>query len=285
MSKGALYIRQDLAPGGTLPPFVKFNPPLPFPEPHFRGISFVPGLLMRLAWPVDEVALGFNQAAYQAQWGDEPASTTEIGRHLQRLLRDADRVRERGQWLKESVGGYRELEAHDLLMWVGENYYPTPEKFIDECVRLGINKRIPVSSPPTIIHARTMLFVAHPRAIIADQPTMEDGEAEPGIAFIPGIIGFAYLTRTIYTKPDDPRAIPAKMREWEKRGQVEIVEIGLPLDEKGEPIDKARQLNLKVEPEPKDDQSKLTFGQKLRATVGRVFGGGGSDAESVGNGE
>lgn len=276
LSKGAVYLRQDLVPGGLIPAFVRFAQPLPYPEGHFRGVKFVPGLLMRMGWPIQEVPMVSDgyQAMYAEAWINAghtaQAAETELGRHIQRLtIADCKRLLAAG-FAGRSVAEYPHLDAHDLLMWVGENYYPTPEKFIQECCALGINKRIPLAAPPTIVNARTMLFVAHPRAIETQVPTGEEGETET--SYIPGIIGFAYLTGVIYVKPDDERAIPSWVKDAEALGQIEVVEAGPPLDAQGNEIKKA----TKGEPDPVVD-IPLGFGARLVARVGALFKGGGEE--------
>lgn len=66
-----------------------------------------------------------------------------------------------------------ELEASDVLIWVGKEHY-SPESFIEEAKRMGVCRRVPFA-PLGIIPDVSFVFLAHRDAI-----KTEDG-TEPGI--------------------------------------------------------------------------------------------------------
>lgn len=52
------------------------------------------------------------------------------------------------------------------LLWVGEQFYPTVEKFTDEARRMGISKRLPLTQVPRgLVVGKTWVLLAHPRAV------------------------------------------------------------------------------------------------------------------------
>lgn len=70
------------------------------------------------------------------------------------------------------------------LMWVGEQFYPTPGHFQQEAVRMGISKRI-ASVPKDLVIGKTWVLVAHRKAIKTlvqkEGNLLEVEEMEPGI--------------------------------------------------------------------------------------------------------
>lgn len=68
------------------------------------------------------------------------------------------------------------------LLWVGERFYETPGKFLDEALNLGISRRIH-QIPRGFQVGKTWVFLAHRKAIL-DQET---GNRSPGVfaAFVP----------------------------------------------------------------------------------------------------
>ncbi len=62
-----------------------------------------------------------------------------------------------------------------LLLWIGEQFYPTAEAFADEANRLGVSRRIR-TVPRGFEVGKTWVFLAHPKVIQSDS-----GEWLPGI--------------------------------------------------------------------------------------------------------
>jgi len=206
LKPGAMYLRSMTSPDGLLPPFVWFAPAMPYNEPHFRGYVAVNGLQWESALqPKTVYPEGVEQIArdegyesydhlYAARWekysGGQPAPATELQRHLGRLRVSAHGL---NGILSPDLGHQEEMWTRDLLMWVGETYYETPEAFVAEGLKHGFNKRIRANaSPPGILPGRTKLYLAHMKTLL------EDGTRGPGL------FGCAYLSEIIYTmKPGD----------------------------------------------------------------------------------
>jgi len=227
LKKGAVYLHSEVSEGGVLPPIVLFEPALPWPEEHFRGWKAINGLQFdTLLGPVTVLPWSDDaNAGYASDFGVRCgiAFETEEQRHDFRLA----------AWLapalrQEASVSVRPLveamEAFDLLMWVGESYYPTPQHFVDEVVLQGLNKRLAMRKPPRILPGYTRVFLAHKAGTIRNP----DGTESKG----PVIFGYAYVTDVFYTKPDDMRTMPSAMDEWRAAGLLEIVEVG---PEEGQP--------------------------------------------------
>ncbi len=59
------------------------------------------------------------------------------------------------------------VKPADLLMWVGAQFYPTPQDFIAEAIAQGVSKRIPINNPPeNIVPGISRLFFVHPQACV-----------------------------------------------------------------------------------------------------------------------
>lgn len=82
------------------------------------------------------------------------------------------------------------------LLWVGEAHYKETKDWTEEAMRLGVSKRIGARIPEGLVLGKTIVFVAHPRAIAktVQKPPAEgelvgkdEAEYTPGIfhAFIP----------------------------------------------------------------------------------------------------
>lgn len=68
---------------------------------------------------------------------------------------------------------------HVLLLWVGEQFYPTPQDFLNEAARMGISRRIP-AVPLEFELGQTWVWLAHLRTIW-NGPDSEEGEYTPGV--------------------------------------------------------------------------------------------------------
>lgn len=197
----AFYLRADIAPDGVLPPFVRIVPAQPFVEAHFRGWKPFQGL----AWH------------WVGERGRDTLFTTDPPRDLQDHM-----IRLSADKLPEDIGHATVAWASDLLMWVGKEFYPYPEDFIEEARAFGINKRIPVTKggPPLIDPGRTRLFLAHPRAVSRENP---------------GVFGYTYLTRAVYTT-DGGKPVPKQIHDLEALGRCEVCEIGQMYDPAETPL-------------------------------------------------
>jgi hypothetical protein len=232
------YLRSPPASAsGHLPAFVEFTPPVPYHErDKFRGYEFFPGVQFELAVTG---GLGvFEGAGYQADPTTPPElrspedvrddtphgvpsteslTTTnpvgEVHRHIKRLaLTPTD---------GSHAGEVPAFHSHDLYQHIGASYYPTPEEFIQEVREQGLSKAIPASAsndPPRINPGRTRLFLVHPNATDEDDP---------------GVIGYVYLHRTIYTETASGDMPNWVQEEAAGRDDLEPVRVGPPVYEDG----------------------------------------------------
>jgi len=223
-----MYLRSATSKDGILPPFVQFDPPIHYPEAHFRWFERVNGLAWETAvepktvYPVavDEAAKlnGYEdyEDLYAQRWsaysGGQALPVTELLRHVARLKIEGNPTRLKAP---TDLGRMPELWATDLLMWVGESYYPAPGNFISEGIEWGFNKRISANgTPPLVLPGRTKLYLAHPKCRVP-------GKKDP----VPALFGYAYLTEAIYAmKPGD--TMPKFIEELEAAGRIEAVFIG-----------------------------------------------------------
>lgn len=269
LKEGKAYLRSEVDPNGTLPPFVRFEEPITFLEGHARGYSYFPGLqfeltraprpedyeravdandypgvVSALAVSLDVTAVRDHRDALgtlrdvdpEAESDYRPRATDpplEVHRHIERLKTDMDRP---SGGHGAHLGEMRVARSHDLLMHVGETYYPEPEDFISECNAQGLSKAIPTSEnqdPPVINPGRTRVFLVHPNAIEAGMN--DDGEPK----YIPGVIGYAYVTRVIYTGIETGGGevdFPEWAQEFAENGYFDLVKVG-------EKVPKATQKN------------------------------------------
>jgi len=238
------YIRTDPVRGGDIPAFVTFNPPIPYKEGTLRSYQQFDGLGFQRSLG-DSVTTEPNEDDLSDLW--DRLEGSEDGNH----------------W-----GAITTAYAEDLLMWVGETYYDDPEDFVTEARRFGLSKGIPVSKrqgPPAINPMNTRVFLIHPTAFrVYEQPvftendddeqvavTDDDGDpktekvrvnymdddnrlgeddAEKPVKTVPGIIGYSYLTRVVWTAPSDDD-IPKWAQQYEDTGQLDIVDVGEPVPE------------------------------------------------------
>ena len=184
----SFYLRGEMSAFGTLPPFVRFVKPIRFLEKHFRGPANINGI------------------QFEISRSPQTNPSNELSKHIVRLKK-----RKGKEENLKSLGHIDEAWVFDILMWVGESYYKTPESFIKECQTMGISKKISSkSTPPRIIPGITKLYVVHPRAL------------KEGNEYVPGVIGYSYLTRCVYTKGDTD--IPKWVDNLEKIKRIDVVE-------------------------------------------------------------
>lgn len=207
LEHNAAYVRSDVqalsAPDGEVPRFVTLDHPIEYREYSGRG-AIIPGYEY---FPGIQFGLAYSNSGYAT------TPTDELAAHYDRLCSDA--------LTGDHYGEMVPAQALDLLMSVGETHWPTPGAFIEEVQEHGLNLRIPASpnkEPPVVSPMRTRCWVIHPSGV-------EDGRA--------GIIGYAVLTRTIYTTGADATAddpdIPTYAEEWAETGKVSLAEPGEPI--------------------------------------------------------
>lgn len=72
-----------------------------------------------------------------------------------------------------------------LLLWCGENFYPTPESFLREATELGISRRVH-AVPKTFKLGQIAVFIAHRKAIsVTDEDNKVTYNCGIICAFIP----------------------------------------------------------------------------------------------------
>lgn len=99
-----------------------------------------------------------------------------------------------------------EVEAVDLLMWVGRSYYSV-DSFINESRRMGVCKRVPML-PRGTVKGKSRVFLAHPDAI-----KRIGGKTFPGVFAYFTVQGISYVV-----KPgvDIPEALKERgVEKWE----------------------------------------------------------------------
>lgn len=186
LKHGKGYIRS--APDALdLPAFVEMEPRLPFKEGHFRGYRHFPGMKFEMA-VMDRVDF-FPRSVVRSDFG--------------RMYGIAD---------GDHMGAMDVSQAQDLIMWVGKTYYD-PDDFIEEVMKLGLSKAIPLSTnqgPPTIVPGWTRCWCLHGEAI--------DGKR-------PGLLGYAPIGEVIYTKPEDG-LVPQWVQDEEAADNVVVATVG-----------------------------------------------------------
>lgn len=258
LDHNATYVRSDLdalgSPEGEIPPWVTLTTPFEYREYGERG-AIIPGWK---AFPGVEFSLAY------ANSGGSTEPEGEINAHLGRLRSD--------RLLGDHYGECVPARATDLLMSVGKTHWPTPGDFIEEVQTRGLNLKVPSSpnrDPPVVNPMRTRCWVIHP-----------NGKGDDRAA----IIGYAVLTRTIYTTGENATAedpdIPQYAKEWAETGMVDLatpgpeepaeddpqVSVGEFYDDDGdddimEPVDEAeadfRERMDEADADPEQDEAQL----------------------------
>ena len=218
LDSNACYLRSDLAalgsPDGDIPPFVEFDDPVEYREHTGRG-AIIPGFK---AFPGNSFTLHYDAD------GGTTTPEGDIHDHIERLSKcgfDGDHYAD--------ITSARSI---DVLMSVGVSNYETPEEYIDECRSRGLNLKIPVSNkqePPVVEPLRTRVFVIHPNGA---------GEGRPAI------IGYAYVTRNVFTTGTDADQDDPDVPKWAEnyaktRPDFYLVDRGEPIGE-DEMVDEAQ---------------------------------------------
>lgn len=208
LDPNACYVRSDTAalsaPDGDIPRFVRFDDPVEYREHTGRG-AIIPGYK---PFPGDSFT------KHYAADGRTASPPGDIDAHFDRL--------DRHGFDGDHYADITSCHATDILMSVGTTNYATPDEYIDEARDRGVNLKIPVSdrqAPPVIEPLRTRVFVIHPHGC-------GDGR--------PAIIGYAYLTRNVFTtgtqaSADDPD-VPGWAADFaDTRDDFDIVDRGEPV--------------------------------------------------------
>lgn len=231
LKPNACYIRSDLAalgaPDGEIPPFVEFDDPIEYREHTGRG-AIIPGFK---AFP------GNSFLKHYRADGRTTTPKGDIDDHFGRL----DRYGFDGDHYADMTS----TRAIDVLMSVGVSNYESPDEYIEECRTRGLNLKIPVSNnqaPPVIEPLRTRVFVIHPHGC---------GENRPGI------IGYAYVTRNVFTTGTKATADDPDIPKWAEnyastRADFDVVDRGDPIGE-DEMVDDAQSTIADAYTEDADD--------------------------------
>jgi len=236
LKPGKAYLRSPAqSADGVLSPFVEFDPYIPYLErSKFRGYEYFPGTEFELAVTnADDVPRLFGEWVTPNPDEERQTETTvhrlfqnlpvsghgltstdppgEIWRHISRVLGYGE--------THEHAGTVPQFQTRDLFMHVGKSYYETPDEFIEEVYEQGLSKAIPVTEsqePPRIEKGLTRLYLVHPRAVYYEESD----------SYKPGIIGYVYLSRTIYTE-DEKGRFPAWAEDHASgREDMELVHVG-----------------------------------------------------------
>jgi len=117
------------------------------------------------AWrTASAVAWGMGQSC--------PKTNELLGKIMVQLCAVSDAA-----YLRERIRPPRQVA--DILMWIGAQYYPTPNSFICEARAMGASKRLP-SLPRGAVPGVTRIWLVHPKAIDGTEP---------------GVIGYYYLAQ------------------------------------------------------------------------------------------
>lgn len=208
LKRNAAYVRTDVSAlsheDGEVPRFVEFDEPIEYRE-HSGNGSIIPGY--------KEIDGNSFTLHYDAD-GYTTTPAGDIQDHVDRLQRHG--------FDGEHYGEITSARAKDLLMSVGKTNWETPEDYIQECRERGLNLKIPVTDrqhPPVIEPLRTRVFIIHPHGAGEDRP---------------GIIGYSYLTRTVFTTGTEATAqdpdVPRWASDYAKAGYMDIVQPGKPIE-------------------------------------------------------
>lgn len=117
------------------------------------------------------------------------------------------------------LGGKGRMGDRQGLLWIGAEYYPTPDSFAEEAARMGVSRRM-ATVPRGLVEdgefVPTWVLVAHPKAIRTAEVCQhghpvgdlcEDGcpkwQAVPATDSLPGVISAFRATRLEYIVTDE----------------------------------------------------------------------------------
>lgn len=109
------------------------------------------------------------------------------------------------------------------LLWIGQQYYPTPEHFIEEASRQGVSRRI-ARLPRGFEAGKTWVLMAHREAIDPDLTGL-DGSEDLGAAarWTPGIVT-CFRPKAVELILRQSDATPERVAEEAERG-VRVVAV------------------------------------------------------------
>jgi hypothetical protein len=219
LKPNSCYVRSDVAAlssaDGEIPRFVELDEPIEYRENNGKG-AIIPSF---------EYFPGNSFAAHYEADGHTTTPEDDIAAHRDRLTRhglDGDHY-----------GDITSCHARDILMSVGKTNWETPEDYIEECRERGLNLKIGVSSrspPPVVEPLRTRAWIIHPHGAGEDRPA---------------IIGYAYLTRNIFTTGTKASDADADIPKWAEnyaktRDDFDVVDRGEPIAEDDPAYDKSQ---------------------------------------------
>lgn len=206
---------------GLLPAFVKVEPEEKRLAPEWQGIR-APMVFNGIQFErVNQKELEFNPLDYPKEKAAENHMDQgiydsvdefpefEVERHFDRIQHHVGNG--------EHLGDQMCWKSPDLLMGVGESHYEQPEDFIEEVLKYGLSKGVSIDkhNPINVMSGVTRLWLWHPNATENDRP---------------GVIGYVYLSRLVYTEPEDGK-VPNYVKEHAENGYLDIVEVGEPKSE------------------------------------------------------
>lgn len=192
------WIGSDTQSG--IPRFVALDDPIEYREYSGRG-AIIPGWRR---FPGPQVLQAYR---------NDGRTVTPDGALEATLARDDERLAFDGSHYGEITA----CRAQDIIMSVGATHWDDPADYVQECRQQGLNLKVPTgpsNDPPVVNPFHTRCWVVHPHGV-------SDGRA--------GIIGWATLTRAIYTTgpdatPDDPD-VPKYAEDW---GSIGLVDLATP---------------------------------------------------------
>lgn len=106
------------------------------------------------------------------------------------------------------------------LIWIGEQFYPTAEHFMQEAKKLGVSRRIS-KVPRNFKLGETWVLVAHPKAVLRMPKTPEEEQEAIEQTDITGRI-CNYLTRKGIITMFKPRAVEKIITESQSKDAAEM---------------------------------------------------------------
>jgi len=157
-----------------------------------------------------------------------------------------------------------------FLLWVGEKYYPTPEHFINEAIKLGVSKAVP-SIPKDFELGVSKVYLAHLKAVRAE---VKDEQTLTGYKpiKIAGIF-YAFIPQRfeLLVKESDFKAEEEKYLKMEEQG-IEIIVVPDNYEEmvkKAEEEYKAKK-SKKYKKKNKSTSNNKTLAELIAKTVEKV---------------
>ena len=137
------------------------------------------------------------------------------------------------------------------LIWIGEQFYPSPKAWFDEAKNQGVSRRIK-ALPKDFVLGETWVLVAHRKAIpvvpcglpidlvnMCGRRSGHQGECDPDREYIPGVFQAFKPSAIEYVVKGDET--PEELEAFEARGitPVQVMIDGTPVQELGDQDDDA----------------------------------------------